>query len=192
MSRIVRIVPVVLLVLASRAAGAQEAPDTARAFPEAQRSISLYSSALQARAAELRREIEVLSELDDAADSVSVIATGLSLTRARNKAEEAKKDAEREPALDGHTLAVVDAVWELVNRPPLGVPADQLRARLFVEISKLEEKVIRQSEAFLNETRQIEFLETSLERLRGTLHGTAIAGGHASLLTRRRALKSGS
>jgi hypothetical protein len=189
MPRFVRIVPVVLLVLGSRAAGAQEAPDPARAFAEAQRSISIYGSSVQARATELRRKIEVLAELTDAADSVSVMATGQSLTRARSKAEEAKKDAEREPPLDGHTLAVVDAVWELVNRPPLGMPADQLRAKLFVEISRLEEEVVRQSEAFLSETRQIEFLEASLERVGGMLHSTAMAGGSASLLTRRRALK---
>ena len=188
MPRIVRIVPVVLLVLGSQAASSQEVPDAARAFSEAQRSISTYGSSVQARATELRRKIEVLAELTDAADSVSVVATGQSLTRARNKAEEAKKDAEREPALDGHTLVVVDSVRELVNRPPL-MPADQLRAKLFVEISKLEEEVVRQSEAFLNETRQIEFLETSLERARGMLHSTAMAGGSASLLTRRRALK---
>lgn len=189
MPRIVRIVPVALLALGSQAVRAQEVPDAARAFSEAQRSIGIYGSAVQARTAELRRKIEVLAELTDAADSVSVIATGQSLTRARNKAEEAKKDAEREPALDGRTLTVVDSVLELVNRPPLGVPADQLRAKLFVEISKLEEEVVRQSEAFLSETRQIEFLETSLERVRGMLHGTAMAGGSASLLTRRRALK---
>jgi hypothetical protein len=192
MSRIVRIVPVVLLVLGSRAVLAQEPPDSARAFSEVQRSISLYTSALQARVAELRREIGVLSELTDAADSVSVIATGLSLTRARDKAEEAKKDAERDPALPSHILAVVDSVSVLVNRPPLGVPADQLRARLFVEISRLEEEVLRQSEALLAEGRQIEFLETSLERIRGTLQSTAVAGGHASLLTRKQALKPGS
>jgi len=192
MPRIVRIVPVVLLVLASQTARAQEAPDAARAFSEAQRSIGLYTSALQARAAELRREIEVLSELTDAADSVSVIATGLSLTRARDKAEEAKKDAERDPVLPNHVLAVVDSVSLLVNRPPLGVPADQLRAKLFVEISRLEEEILRQSDALLAEGRQIEFLETSLERVRGTLQTTAVASGRASLQTRKRALKSGS
>jgi hypothetical protein len=192
MPRIVRIVPVVLLVLGSRAGSAQEAPDAARALSEARRGVSLYTSALQARAAELGREIDVLSDLTEAADSVSAIATGQSLTRARNKTEEAKTDANRDPALDGHVLAVVDAVSELVTRPPLGMPADQLRARLFVEISKLEEEIVRQSEALLAETRQIDFLETSLEQIRGRVQATAIAGGHASLLTRRRALKSGS
>ncbi len=190
MPRFVRIVPAVLLVLGSRAAGAQEVPDAARALSEARRGVSLYTSALQARATELQREIGVLSDLTDAADSVSVIATGQSLTRARTKAEEAKIDAERDPALEGHVLAVVDSVLELVNRPPLGMPADQLRAKLFVEISKLEEDILRQSDAFLAEARQIEFLETSLERARNNLDATAVAGQRASLLTRRRALKS--
>ncbi|HEY2290723.1 MAG TPA: hypothetical protein VGM86_08480 [Thermoanaerobaculia bacterium] len=189
MPRFARIVPVVLLALGSQAAVAQEVPDAAQALSEARRGISIYASSVQARATELGRKIDVLTELTDAADSVSVMATGQSLTRARNKAEEAKKDATRDPALDGHTLAVVDSVLELVNRPPLGMPADQLRAKLFVEISKLEEEILRQCDAFLGETRQIEFLETSLERLRGTLHNTAIAGQRASLLTRRRALK---
>jgi hypothetical protein len=192
MSRIVRIVPVVLLVLGSRAAGAQEAPDTGRGLSEARGGVSVYSSALQARAAELGREIEVLSELTDAADSVSVNATGLSLTRARGKAEDAKKDAERDPVLSNQVLSVVDSVLLLVNRPPLGVPADQLRARLFVEISRLEEEILRQSDALLAEARQIEFLQTSLERVRDTIHAAAVAGSRASLLTRRRALKSGS
>lgn len=192
MSRIVRIVPVVLLVLGSRAAGAQEAPDTGRGLSEARRGVSVYTSALQARAAELGRKIDVLSELTDAADSVSVSATGLSLTRARNRAEEAKKDAERDPALPNQVLSVVDSVLLLVNRPPLGVPADQLRARLFVEISRLEEEILRQSESLLSEARQIEFLETSLEQIRGRVQSAAVAGGHASLLTRRRALKGGS
>jgi hypothetical protein len=190
MPRIVRIVPVVLLVLGSRAAGAQEAPDAGRALSEARRGISLYTSAMQARVAEVQREIGVLSDLTDAADSVSVTATGLSLTRARGKAEEAKTDANRDPALDGHVLAVIDSVLELINRPPLGVPGDQLRAKLFVEISKLEEEILRQSDALLSETRQIEFLETSLEQIRGRVQSTAVAGGRASLLTRRRALKA--
>jgi len=190
MPRFVRIVPVVLLALGSQVARAQEVPDAAQALSEARRGISIYASALQNRATELGRKIDVLSELTDAADSVSVMATGQSLTRARNKAEEAKRDATRDPALDGHTLAVVDSVLELVNRPPLGMPADQLRAKLFVEIGKLEEEILRQCDAFLGETRQIEFLETSLERIRGTLHSTAVAGQRASLLTRKRALKA--
>jgi hypothetical protein len=190
MPRIVRIVPVVLLVLGSRAAGAQEVPDAGRALSEARRGISLYTSALQGRVAELQREIGVLSDLTDAADSVSVTATGLSLTRARGKAEEAKTDANRDPALDGHILAVIDSVVELINRPPLGMPGDQLRAKLFVEVSKLEEEVLRQCDALFGEARQIDFLETSLEQVRGKVQATAVAGQRASLLTRRRALKS--
>ena len=196
MPRIVRIVAVVLLALGARAAGAQESfdpvRDPARALAEARRGIAVYLSAVQARATELGREIDVLAELTDAADSVSVIATGQSLTRARHKAEEAKTDANREPALRGSVLSVVDGVSELINKPPLGMPADQLRAKLFVEISRLEEEILRECETFQNEARQAESLEASLDRVRGTLHAGAIAGGRASLLTRRRALKSGS
>lgn len=192
MSRIVRIVAVVLLALGSQAAVAQEPVDSARALAEARRGLAVYGSAVQARVAEFGREIDVLADLTDAADSVSVVATGQSLTRARHKAEEAKADANRDPALRGIILSVVDGVSELVTKPPLGMPADQLRAKLFVEVSKLEEEILRECEAFQSESRQVETLEVSLSRIRGTLHATAVTGGRASLLTRRRALKSGS
>jgi hypothetical protein len=41
----------------------------------------------------------------------------------------------------------------------------------------------------LGETRQIEFLQTSLEQIRGRVQNTAAAGTRASLLTRKAAIK---
>jgi hypothetical protein len=193
MRRIVRIVAVVLLALGSHAAAAQESSvDSARALSEARRGVGSYMAAVQARAVELGREIDVLGELTEAADSVSAVATGQSLTRARHKVEEAKATADREPALGEPVPTVVDVVLHMVTTPPFGMPADQLRAKLFVEISQLEEDILRQCQAFQNEAQSVESLEATLARIRGTLHATAIAGGRASLLTRRRALKSGS
>jgi hypothetical protein len=149
-------------------------------------------SALQARAMELGRKIDVLGDLTEAADSVSPIAMSQSLTRARRKVEEANQESDREPALREPVPAVIDIVSELVKTPPFGMPADQLRARLFVEISKLEEEILRECDAFQNESQVVEAVGNMLERIRGTLHATAVAGTRASLLTRRRALKSGS
>ena len=192
MPRILRIVPAVLLFLGSHAAFAQDSPDAARAIEETRRGISSYLSATQARAMELGRKIDVLGDLTDAADSVSPIALSQSLTRARRKVEEAKQEADREPPLPEPAPAVIDIVAELVKTPPFGMPADQLRARLFVEISKLEEEILRECEAFQREVSLVDTLEVTLVRIRGTLHSTALAGTRASLQTRRRALKSGS
>ncbi len=192
MSRLVRILPVVVLVLGSRAVLAQERLDTARALAEAQQGVNSYLTAVQAQTTEIGREIDILGYLTDAADSVTPIAMGQSLTHARQKVEEAKRELNREPPLPEPVPAVVDIVGNLVTTPPFGTPADQLRARLFVEISKLEEEILRQCQALQSEANRVDALESVLARIRGTLHSTAVSGGRASLITRRRALKSGS
>jgi hypothetical protein len=191
MLRIVRIVPAILLVLGSHAALAQEPGEAARSAFELRNSIARYLADAQARARELGRKIDVLNDLTEAADSISPIAMDQSLARARRKAEEAKQEADREPALREPVPAVVDIVSELVKTPPFGMPADRLRARLFVEISKLEEEILRECDALQSESQVVEAIGDTLERIRGTLHATAVAGTRASLRTRRRALKSG-
>jgi hypothetical protein len=191
MPRIVRIVPVILLALGSHAAIAQEPGESTRSALEMRNGISRYLADAQARAKELGRQIDVLGDLTEAADSVSPIALSQSLTRARRKVEEAKQEADREPALREPVLTVIDIVSELVKTPPFGMPADQLRARLFVEISKLEEEILRECDALQSESQVVEAIGDTLERIRGTLHATAVAGTKASLRTRRRALKSG-
>ena len=190
MPRIVRIVPAILLALSSHAAIAQDYGDTARVISEVRRGVNDYMTDVRNRTADLERRIAVLGELTDAADTVSPIAMDQSLSRARKKVEEAKHDADRDPALGEPARTVVDVVLHMVTTPPFGMPADQLRAKLFVEISKLEEDVLRQCQAFQSEAQSVESLESTLERIRGSLHATALAGGRASLLTRRRALKS--
>jgi hypothetical protein len=191
MPRIVRIVPAVLLVLAAHAAFAQEPGDAARALSQARNSVSSYMATVEVRANELGRKIEVLGYLTDAADSVSPIAMSQSLSRARRKVEEAKHEANEEPPLGEPVPTVVDIVSGIVATPPFGMPADQLRARLFVEISKLEEDILRQSQGFQSELQAVDALESTLSRISTTLHFAAVGGSRASLETRKRALKSG-
>jgi hypothetical protein len=191
MSRIVRIVPALLFVLASRAAAAQETSgETARWIAEIRGGIGGYQGDVQTRVMDLRRKIEVLGELAEAADSVSPIAMGQSLTRARQKVEEARRDAGREPALGEPVPTVVDIVSQLVTTPPFGVPADKLRDRLFVEIGKLEVEVLRQADALQKEANAAASFEQSLARIQEALRSTAAGGARASLETRRLALKS--
>jgi primosomal replication protein N len=190
-ARIVRIVPAVLLLFGSHAAAAQESSsDTARWLGEIRAGVSGYQADVRTRAMELGRKIEVLGDLAEAADSVSPIAMGQSLTRARQKVEEARRTAGREPALGEPVPTVVDIVSQLVTSPPFGVPADKLRDKLFVEIGKLEEDVLRQAAAFQKEAAMAESFERMLAQIRQTLNSTAVDGARASLATRRLALKS--
>jgi hypothetical protein len=191
MLRIVRIVPAVLLVFGSHAAAAQEtSSDTTRLLFEIRASVGGYQADARTRVMELSRKIEVLGDLAEAADSVSPIALGQSLTRARQKVEEARRNADREPALGEPVPTVVDIVSNLVTSPPFGVPADKLRDKLFVEISKLEEDILRQAGAFQKEAATAESLARSLEQIQESLNSTAVGGARASMATRRLALKS--
>ncbi len=191
-ARIVRIIPAVLLLLFSaHAVAAQEtSSDTERLLVEIRSGVTGYQADVRTRAMELSRKIEVLGDLAEAADSVSPIAMGQSLTRARQKAEEARRTADREPALGEPVPAVVDIVSKLIASPPFGVPADKLRDRLFVEIGKLEEDILRQAAAFQREAGTAESFERSLAQIQETLRSTAVSGARASLATRRLALKS--
>lgn len=189
MLRIVRIAPAILLVLGSPIAAAQELGDSVRVVERTRIDVGAYLADAKARAKQLERRIDVLSQLVDAADTVSPIAMSQSLSRASQKVEKARHDAEEEPALSDPVPTVVDIVSHLVTTPPFGVPADQLRARLFVEISKLEEDILRRCDSFYREASDVEFLERTLEQVAGALQSTAVNGGKASLLARRQALK---
>jgi len=189
MPRIVRVVPALLFFLAAQAAFAQEDVDASRAIDQLRRSVALYQLTAQNRAKELGRKIDVLGQLTDAADMVSPIALDQSLSRARKKVEEARAEADREPALQEPIPKVVDIVSGLVASPPFGISGDELRARLFVELGKLEEEILRQCDAFQREANAIDGLQQNLARIGDSLHASSVAGGKASLYTRKRALK---
>jgi hypothetical protein len=190
-ARTVRIMPAVLLFFGSHAVAAQESSgDTERLIAEIRVGVIGYQADVRTRAMELSRKIEVLDELAAAADSVSPLAMGQSLTRARQKVEEARRTADREPALGEPVPTVVDIVSRLVTSPPFGVPADKLRDRLFVEIGKLEEDILRQGAAFQKEAAMAESFERLLAQIQETLRSTAVSGAKESLATRRLALKS--
>jgi hypothetical protein len=164
-----RIVPAVLfafsLAFGSHAA-AQEPGDPARFLAETRKGIHAYMASVQARTMELGRKVEVLGQLTES--------------------------AAREPALGEPVTNVIAIVSQLIATPPFGMPADQLRARLFVEISKLEEDILRQAESFQSESNAAEMLARSLDQIQRSFHTAAVSGGEASLATRRRALKGGS
>jgi hypothetical protein len=192
MPRFARIVPLIaLLAFGSHSLFAQEPVDTRRVLAQTANGIGELQGDAQVRAKEMGRKLDVLGDLTDAADSVSPLAMGQSLGRARQKAEEARREAAKEPPLPESVLAVVDIVAQLVNSPPFGMPADRLRARLFVEIGKLEEDILRDADSFQSEASVIESLQRNLERISASLRTAAVAAGKASLAVRRLAIKSG-
>ena len=86
---------------------------------------------------------------------------------------------------------MIDIVSGLVSTPPFGMPGDQLRAKVFVEIGKLEEDILQRCEAFQSEANTVDSLQRNLARIEDSLRAAAVAGGKASLYTRKRALKAG-
>jgi hypothetical protein len=196
MLRIVRVVPVLVVVLlllplGSRAAFAQDGGDTVRAIAATREAINAYQRDARLRSEELGRKLEILGDLTDAADSVTPMALAQSLSRARQKVEDARKEAAKDPALGEPVGSVVDSLRLYVTNPPFGMPADQLRAGLFVELGRLEEDILHQSATFQSEAELIATLANNLGHIKESLRAAAVQGGRASLATRRKAIKSG-
>jgi hypothetical protein len=141
---------------------------------------------------DLGRRLAVLNDLADAADSVTPLTLNQSLSRARQKVEEARREASKEPPLGEPVPAVIDIVSNFVDSPPFGTSADRLRARLFVEIGKLEEDCLRRADSFQSEATGVDKLDRELQRITASLRTAAVAAGKTSLAVRRMALKSGS
>jgi hypothetical protein len=192
MSRFLWIVPTLFLGLGSQAALAQESIDTRRVLAETTNSIASLLEDATARSMDLGRRLAVLKDLADAADSVTPLTLNQSLSRARQKVEEARREASKEPPLGEPVPAVIDIVSNFVDSPPFGTSADRLRARLFVEIGKLEEDCLRRADSFQSEATGVDTLDRELQRITASLRTAAVAAGKTSLAVRRMALKSGS
>jgi hypothetical protein len=192
MPRFVRIVPVLFLAFCSQAALAQESIDTAHVLAQTTNSIGSLLEDATARSMDLERRLDVLGDLADAADSVTPLTLNQSLSRARQRVEEARREAAKEPPLGEPVPTVLDIVSNFVSSPPFGMPADRLRARLFVEISKLEEDCLLRAGSFQSEATRIDSLDRELARISASLRTAAVATGKASLAVRKMALKSGS
>lgn len=192
MSRFLWIVPTLFLGLGSQAALAQESIDTRRVLAETTNSIASLLEDATARSMDLGRRLAVLNDLADAADSVTPLTLNQSLSRARQKVEEARREASKEPPLGEPVPAVIDIVSNFVDSPPFGTSADRLRARLFVEIGKLEEDCLRRADSFQSEATGVDKLDRELQRITASLRTAAVAAGKTSLAVRRMALKSGS
>jgi hypothetical protein len=190
---IVRVVPVLLLLVpfGPRPVLAQDGSDTVRVIAATREAINAYQRDARLRSEELGRKLEILGDLTDAADSVSPMALAQSLGKARQKVEDARKEAAKEPALGEPVGSVVDNLRLYVTNPPFGMPADQLRARLFVELGRLEEDILHQSATFQSEADLIATLENNLGHIKDSLRAAAVQGGRASLHTRRKAIKAG-
>jgi hypothetical protein len=119
------------------------------------------------------------------------MALAQSLSRARQKVEDARKEAAKDPALGEPVGSVVDSLRLYVTNPPFGMPADQLRAGLFVELGRLEEDILHQSATFQSEADLIDTLVRNLDHVMDSLRNAAVQGGRASLATRRKAIKAG-
>ena len=169
---------------------AQEPVDTARLLAEIRASLGIYSRDVRDRTNEQSRKIAVLGHLIESADSVSGAALGQSLTRARQKLEEARRLAELDPPLAEPFPSVLEFMTQALNSPPFAASAAQVRGPLFDRISQVEEHVIQQSEALQSEASMAASLEGTLLQIRGPLRSTAISGVRAAIASRKAALKS--
>lgn len=186
-----RIVGLVLIFAsaASTVIHAQEAVNPARLLSDIRENLRIYADDARNRQAEVSRKIQVLRTLGDAADSISSFSTSLSLDKARGKLADARRLAEAEPTLSDPVSSVLAAVDELINRSGMGQPPDQMKAKVFLVVSRLEEHVVQQVSVLEGEALTLESLERGLHMVQSNLRSVVTSGLTTVIHVRRLAAK---
>ena len=188
MGRIVGLV-VVIATAAPAATHAQEMVNPAKLLSDARETLRIYAEDARNRQAEVSRKVQVLRTLGDAADSISSFSTSLSLDKARGKLADARRLAEADPPLSEPVSSVLAAVDELINRSGMGQPPDQMKAKVFLVVSRLEEHVVQQVSVLEGEATTLESLERGLHMVQSNLRSIVTSGLTTVIHVRRLAAK---
>ena len=174
---------------ASAIALAQEPVNVAKLLSDTRENLRIYADDARNRQAEVSRKIQVLRTLGEAADSISTFSTSLSLEKARGKFADARRLAEADPPLSEPVSSVLAAVDELVNRSGMGQPPEQMKAKVFLAVSRLEEHVVQQVTVLEGEAITLENLERGLHMVQSNLRSVVTSGLTTVIHVRRLATK---
>jgi hypothetical protein len=169
------------------AARAQESPNAAKLLSDARENLRAYAEDARIRQAEVSRKIQVLRTLADAGDQISSFSMGISLDKVRGKLAEARRLAEGEPSLSEPVPSVLAALDELIAHP-VGAP-EQIKAKYFAAVSRLEEHVIQQATALEAEATNLENMERGIHTVQSGLRSVVSIGLSTVIHARRVAAK---
>ena len=188
MGRIVGFV-LVIATAASAVTHAQEMVNSAKLLSDARETLRIYAEDARNRQAEISRKVQVLRTLGDAADSISNFSTSLSLEKARGKLADARRLAETDPQLSEPVSSVLAGVDDLINRSGMGQAPDQMKAKVFLLVSRLEEHVVQQVSVLEGEASNLESLERGLHMVQSNLRSVVTSGLTTVIHVRRLAAK---
>ena len=174
---------------ASAVALAQEPVNVAKLLSDIRENLRIYAEDARNRQAEVSRKIQILRTLGDAADSISTFSTSLSLDKARGKLADARRLAEADPPLSEPVSSVLAGVDELINRSGMGQAPDQMKAKVFLVVSRLEEHVVHQVMVLEGEAITLENLERGLHMVQSNLRSVVTSGLTTVIQVRRLAAK---
>ena len=174
-----------LLLVTAAYATAQESVNPFKVLSDARENLRIYAEDAKNRQAEVLRKVQVLRALGDVGDLISTFSTSLSLDKARGRLADARRMAEADPPLSEPVPSVLAAVDELINRSGLGNPPDQMKARVFAAVSRLEEHVLQQVAALEAEVTTLENIERGLHVVTTGLRSVE-TGGLATVIHVRR------
>lgn len=167
---------------------AQAAPDSARVLGDIKENLRSYQEDSKNRINELTRKAQVLRTLADGAASISAFSTSVAFGKAREKCGDAQRLAQVDPPLSEPIPSVLGAVSQLINQPGME-PTEQVKAKVFVAIGRLEEHVVEQAASIENEAGVLQGLEQSLSEARRGLRFTVGRAVGAAIHVRRLAIK---
>jgi serine/threonine protein kinase len=178
-----------LAITASAVASAQEPANSARLLSDITDNLRLYAEGARTRQVELSRKVQVLRALGDAGGLISTFSTSLSLDKARGKLSDARRLAEVDPPLAEPVPSVLAAVDEVINRSGMAQPPDQMKAKVFVAVSRLEEHIVQQVTALEGEATTLENMERGLHLVQSGLRSVVTSGLTTVIHVRKLAAK---
>ncbi len=182
-----------LILLCATAASAvmraEEPVNSARLLSDIRENLRIYAEDAKNRQSELSRKVQVLRTLGDAGDFISTFSTSLSLDKARGKLADARRMAEADPPLLEPVSSVLAAVDELINRSGMTQAPDQMKAKVFVAVSRLEEHIVQQVAVLEGEASTLENMERGLHLVQSALRSVVTSGLTTVIHVRRLAAK---
>lgn len=177
-----------IVIFAAGVSAGVRGQEAAQLLSDARENLRAYAEDAKNRQAELSRKIQVLRFLGEAADSISAFSPGVSLDKARGKLAEARRIAETDPPLLDPVPATIAAVDELLHKSG-AAPPDQIKARVFVAASRLEEHVVQQVNLLEGESGNLENLERGIHVVQSGLRAVVSNGLTTVIHVRRLAAK---
>ena len=175
------------LLLAGPSA-AEQPDDAARILAALNDSLRSTLHETRARQLDLTQRLEILNKLLEGIEAISLQGGSLQVAGARRKLEDARDRASRPAAAGRPVPEVLDAVGELLDRPPFGATPERLRGLACLALEPLETNAVELEEGLWRWSGYLSSVRENLVQAEAGLRASWLGAVRLSIEARRVAL----